>query len=154
MRAPTVTLTLIALAFAASAAEPLWKSELRQNRVERQGDKLVIDEYNLCTVTPRAGGEGMRIQARSYAEAPASLVSRDMFVTWVATLEAGVSAEYGRQGRTLNCKVIQKPIGEVDLETKLIMTDEGFQWEVANRRDGTTTRTTRSWDEVYPATVP
>lgn len=117
---------LIALACApAMAEEPRWKQELRRESVQRRADNLVIDEYSVCSVSKEGSTS---LQIRSYAEAPAKVVSRDSLVSWSTMLGTLVLSEITRSGARLDCKTIQKPIGEVDVEMRLTMTADGFQW--------------------------
>ncbi len=133
----------------AVAEGPRWKAELGRDLVQKHQGKLKIEEFSLCTITPQWGGEGKRLQFRSYAEAPADLVSREILVRWFADYEARVASKFEEQGR-LTCKTIGAPIGKVDLELTLLMTPEGLQWEMTDHQNGRQERVTRAWSEVYP----
>ena len=48
------------------------KEELSREIVRSERGTFKIEEFSLCTITPRWGGEGKRIQFRSSAQGPAN----------------------------------------------------------------------------------
>ena len=126
-----------------------WKEELSREIVRSERGTFKIEEFSLCTITPRWGGEGKRIQFRSSAQGPANLISRDFLVRSFADYEARVVSELSRDA-TMRCKTIDAAIGTVDVELNLLITSEGIQWEMTENSIGRQERTTRAWAEIYP----
>ncbi len=48
----------------------------------------------------------------------------------------------------LDCEMLDKPIGEVDLELTTIMTDEGLQVTVRDTATGQINRTSTTWADM------
>lgn len=138
----------LVLATCPAAAEPRWKTELRKDLVQVKDGKYVVDRYSVCSVA-NAPPETATFQTRAYAEAPVDLMNRDHVVAYVT--EANLLTVLGLTsgGAQVECRPAATPAAQVDLETRLLMTAEGMNWEIRNREGGSDT-TSVTWADVFP----
>ena len=132
--------------------EPRWKKQLTRTLVRSEGGRLIYEDRALCEITPRQDwpGQAQKLQIRSSGEAPSDgTISRDVFLTWITTLETQVLTALAGIG-SYSCEVLDALIGVPDLEVIMRMTHEGYQVEVTETRKGERSRITRTWAEVYP----
>jgi hypothetical protein len=129
---------LVAMPLVAEEAED-WKSELAREQVEIKSGKMVIEGYDLCKVGIA------NLQLRTYSEAPHNgSISRDNFF---ALTTASVLAYQAALGNA-ECKHIKAPIGAVDLELSIHMTEDGMKQEYRDHRTNTQSATTGLWSEL------
>ncbi len=62
---------------------------------------------------------------------------------------AGASNEGDPTANLPDCKPLESPIGKVDFEMRLTMTNDGFQMEVSDKGSNTSATSTSLWSEVY-----
>jgi len=147
MRSKIVVLCVLLIAVS-SFAQTDWQNLLKEDAVKIVGNKMVMESFYLLSFTDEEGNPSSA-QYRDYSEAPMTgFISRDNFVGVSSMLSTmfilGMMSEI-----SVNFEQIAEPIGEVDLEYKLIMASQGIQSQVINHNDGTTTRDTIKWETLF-----
>jgi hypothetical protein len=145
----------VLLSSAALAQGVDWRAEIGADMVQVVDGKMVYEDYEICGVA----GSGSRMQIKHYAEAPVGAgISRDFFISQAVALNAvviyGVMAEASGMGieafiEAFDCDPISAAIGTVDLELKLFMTADGFQYEVVDTGTGERERASATWAEAF-----
>ena len=150
---PLILAVLLLAAANASAEDFDWRAEMKQDLVTMEGGKMKTSKIEVCEIE----GTKKSIQMHWKGTAPASgLISRDYFVSTVSMLRTVFMAEMAHRSgvkptkalEKMDCTPRQEPIGKVDITVTMTMTNGGIQMEVATA-DGTTKRTTSTWDQVF-----
>jgi hypothetical protein len=133
------------------------RAVMLRDLVQIQDGRLVYDDLAICRLD-LSGKQGRKFQVHSRATAPEKgLVSRDFFVALVTRLETEIALGWAESGavmrpsaalRALRCESLEKPIGKVDVEITLTMTDEGIQLEYKDTAKGTVDRSSNTWNDV------
>jgi hypothetical protein len=140
------------------AQTPDWKTELGEDLVEIQGDKMMLEEYALIKLNVQ-GQETNNLQVKLYAEAPKDgIISRDNFVnltsmvTYMSLLEIYANAyqlSASEYFQAVDIEQIPNPIGTPDIELNLTATNAGLQIEFVSTADNQRRRVTQTWEEMY-----
>ena len=147
---------------ALAQSNPAAEARLRSEVVTEQDGKFTIDRFSICQLfrpEELGGGTTDPFQVKSHVEAPADgFISRDNFLTFSTEIIFQLRVNFAGdliQGLTpaqamaaLQCRPIEAPIGRVDLELDLYMTQDGVQvgiLETASRQIDTQTRT---WNQI------
>lgn len=139
---PWVLPGLLASAAPALAGDEAgWKSELAKDLVTIQGDRMVIEDYEVC----KAGDASLQWKTRSEAPNDGS-ISRDNFVALTTVVALEVQHALG----DAECREIDTPIGGVDIEVVVHMTGDGLRQAVTDHRSGETRSDTTLWRDVFP----
>ena len=127
-----------------------WQDQLTRTLVRTERGQFLYEDRALCEFKPKPGWPGAerKLQIRSSATAPANAVSRDTFLFFVATWEAQFLQQMTGTG-TRSCQLLNAPIGNIDLELIMTLTEEGFQLEVKNTQSGESNRSTQTWADYY-----
>jgi hypothetical protein len=147
---------------AALLGQPLaaqeWKQLLSKELVVVRDGKMVADEYDLVKINVD-GFQPVQLQLKVHAEAPAGGgISRDNFValtsaftmlTFLTVYAEAYQVPATQFLQAVDFTELAAPIGTPDVELNLFMTDEGLQFEWVNTADGTRSRSTMTWAEVY-----
>lgn len=128
-----------------SAAD--WKKELAGPLVRISGTTMVYEEFELCTIAPtQEGTEASSIQVRTRSEAPKdTFISRDNFVVITAAVSMAAVEQLGEP----ECKTLDTPIGQPDLEINIRMTESGMQVEYNDTTSGQKSRSTTLWQDLF-----
>lgn len=152
-------LVLVAVTYPA-AAQTDWRSEISEEYVALDDDKMTIDDVGLVKIE-LDGYEPASFHFKVHSEAPrAGIISRDSFVAMTSTmthllLTTLVADAYQVPASAflsgLSITDLQSIIGTADLELNLnlFMTDEGLQFEIVNTGTNQRSRVTQTWEEVY-----
>ena len=125
----------------ASGVQPSWQMELAKDWVSFEGGKMVIEQFEVCS-----RGE-ISTQTRIRSETlKGGIISRDNFVA----LTAGLIAAAHQQTPAAKCKSINQPIGPVDHEVTIYMTDHGMKIESYDRNTSARESNTLVWSDMYP----
>lgn len=116
-----------------------WQKELKKEIVKVSKGKMTITEYEVCKLGASS------IQIKTYSEAPSAIISRDNFVALTAVYSTELSSQIG----DLKCKDIDAPIGSVDVEILLYMTNQGIKMELQDRRTNTKNTETVLWSDIF-----
>lgn len=151
-------------AFGLLASSPVLAEDgrraLLRDVVQIEDGQLVYDDLAICQLN-LPGKQSPKFQVHSRATAPEKgLISRDRFVAWVTSFENEVALAWAESGavlrpsaalRALRCEPLEKPIGQVDVEVTMTMTDEGIQLEYKDTAKGTVVRSSNTWKELFPS---
>ena len=138
------------------------EARLRSDVVTQQGGNFTIDRFSICQLfRPAALGGGATdpFQVKSHVEAPADgFISRDNFLAYSTEIIFSLRVNFAAdlvQGLTpsqamaaLQCKPIEAPIGKVDLELNLYMTQDGVQVGILEAASGEGNTQTRTWNQM------
>ena len=117
-----------------------WKKELARELVSFKGGKMIIETYELCKIG------SSNLQVKTYSEAPRDgLISRDNFVAITVTSAWTYLSALG----DTECKDIDRPIGNVDLELAIHMTKEGMKQDFKDHRTNARQSQTVLWSELF-----
>lgn len=151
-------LLLVSCVSLVRAQTPDWETELGNDLVEIQGDKMVLEEYALLKLNIQ-GQQTNSVQVKLYAEAPKDgIVSRDNFINLTSTITYTSLLEIYAQAyqmsasdylEAVDIEQISNPIGTPDIEMNLRATDDGLQIEFVNTADNRRQRVTQTWAEIY-----
>ena len=137
-------LCIILLLCVSAFAQTDWQKMLKEDAVKIAGNKMVIEEYDLIKGVDEAG-DAVSYQIYIYSEAANSgFISRDNFIMYTAMIFLPLLMELGDDFETL-----EEPIGEVDFELKLYMTAQGIQVQFNNKNEGTSTKNTLKWADMF-----
>jgi len=116
-----------------------WQKELKQDLVKIVEGKLTITEYAVCRE------QDSSVQIRTYSEAPKGVVSRDNFVAFTVLYAASMLQTIGN----LECHDIDAPIGNVDVDILIYMTEQGIRLETRDSRTNLKNSETLLWSDVF-----
>lgn len=145
--------TSAAIAFVVAVLCPLnvlaqdWKKELSSPLVTISGSKMIYEGFDLCSVAPpQEGAETSSIQVKTRSEAPkGAFISRDYFVALTAAISIAIVEQLGDP----DCKTLDAPIGNPDLEINIHMTEGGMQVEYSDTTTGQKSRSTTRWQDLF-----
>lgn len=124
---------------------------LKQDLVTVVDGKLKVSRTEVCTIA----GAGRGMQLHWEAVAPKSLLSRDLFVSTVATYRAIFLADVlqfaeiraSQLFEKMTCTPHAKPAGKPDITVDITMTKAGVEAAVTTP-DGNTHRKTETWKQI------
>lgn len=125
--------------------------------------KMVSTEYGLLSF-PAVSNE--KRQIKLYAEVPAEgVISRDNFVAITTMLQTMILLQMAAEAHSqfaiasteflenldesFEFEELDEPIGRVDLEFNFYMNKGGLQIEIVNTINGSTNRSTVTWNEMF-----
>ena len=153
-----VTLVWPALLYCGEKSTKLeWEKMLKRDLVSVRSDKMIFQNYSLCKFGEKEGEKSIRLQVKTYGEAPAKgLISRDNFVsmnTELSTLfvmAAGAAASSPEKAiESFDCIDLEFSIGKPEIEVNLFVTKEGFKVEFVDNLNNKRSGETHTWVEVY-----
>ena len=101
--------------------------EMKDPYVKVIGNKFIIENYTLYTDKTNSNS----FQVKVKAEAPKDLIHRDHFVGLVSSSEMLVVSSLLNDAKidieNVKLRTLKKPIGQVNLEIRFILTKEGVQ---------------------------
>ena len=101
--------------------------DMKEPYVKVIGNKFIIENYTLYTDKTNSNS----FQVKVKAEAPKDLIHRDHFVGLVSSSEMLVVSSLLNDAKidieNVKLRTLKKPIGQVNLEIRFILTEEGVQ---------------------------
>jgi hypothetical protein len=133
-----------------------WKKTISEDQIEIKDGKMTSESFSLCKIGPPDGNR-KSMQIRDYVEAPVdSGLSRDFVVSFSTMMQTILLMGFAQASSgsafnldNLDCNEINAPIGTVDFEINIYMTGEGFQLAIKNNGDGSTSRESERWEDMF-----
>lgn len=122
--------------------------EMKAPYVKVIGNKFIIENYTLYTDKTNSNS----FQVKVKAEAPKDLIHRDHFVGLVSSSEMLVVSSLLNDAKidieNVKLRTLKKPIGQVNLEIRFILTKEGVQTSFIDA-NGEKIFVQTSWKEYF-----
>lgn len=123
--------------------------EMKEPYVKVIGNKFIIENYTLYTDKTNSNS----FQVKVKAEAPKDLIHRDHFVGLVSSSEMLVVSSLLNDAKidieNVKLKTLKKPIGQVNLEIRFILTEEGVQTSFIDANGENIFVHTSTWKEFF-----
>lgn len=123
--------------------------EMKDPYVKVIGNKFIIENYTLYTDKTNSNS----FQVKVKAEAPKDLIHRDHFVGLVSSSEMLVVSSLLNDAKidieNVKQRTLKKPIGQVNLEIRFILTEEGVQTSFIDANGEKIFVQTSTWKEFF-----
>ena len=123
--------------------------EMKDPYVKVIGNKFIIENYTLYTDKTNSNS----FQVKVKAEAPKDLIHRDHFVGLVSSSEILVVSSLLNDAKidieNVKLRTLKKPIGQVNLEIRFILTEEGVQTSFIDANGEKIFVHTSTWKEFF-----
>jgi len=123
--------------------------EMKDPYVKVIGNKFIIENYTLYTDKTNSNS----FQVKVKAEAPKDLIHRDHFVGLVSSSEMLVVSSLLNDAKidieNVKLRTLKKPIGQVNLEIRFILTEEGVQTSFIDANGEKIFVHTSTWKEFF-----
>ena len=123
--------------------------EMKEPYVKVIGNKFIIENYTLYTDKTNSNS----FQVKVKAEAPKDLIHRDHFVGLVSSSEMLVVSSLLNDAKidieNVKQRTLKKPIGQVNLEIRFILTEEGVQTSFIDANGEKIFVQTSTWKEFF-----
>jgi|GEM_PF-1241729 len=123
--------------------------EMKEPYVKVIGNKFIIENYTLYTDKTNSNS----FQVKVKAEAPKDLIHRDHFVGLVSSSEMLVVSSLLNDAKidieNVKLRTLKKPIGQVNLEIRFILTEEGVQTSFIDANGENIFVHTSTWKEFF-----
>ena len=123
--------------------------EMKEPYVKVIGNKFIIENYTLYTDKTNSNS----FQVKVKAEAPKDLIHRDHFVGLVSSSEMLVVSSLLNDAKidieNVKLRTLKKPIGQVNLEIRFILTEEGVQTSFIDANGEKIFVHTSTWKEFF-----
>ena len=123
--------------------------EMKDPYVKVIGNKFIIENYTLYTDKTNSNS----FQVKVKAEAPKDLIHRDHFVGLVSSSEMLVVSSLLNDAKidieNVKQRTLKKPIGQVNLEIRFILTEEGVQTSFIDANGENIFVHTSTWKEFF-----
>lgn len=123
--------------------------EMKDPYVKVIGNKFIIENYTLYTDKTNSNS----FQVKVKAEAPKDLIHRDHFVGLVSSSEMLVVSSLLNDAKidieNVKLRTLKKPIGQVNLEIRFILTEEGVQTSFIDANGENIFVHTSTWKEFF-----
>lgn len=123
--------------------------EMKEPYVKVIGNKFIIENYTLYTDKTNSNS----FQVKVKAEAPKDLIHRDHFVGLVSSSEMLVVSSLLNDAKidieNVKQRTLKKPIGQVNLEIRFILTEEGVQTSFIDANGENIFVHTSTWKEFF-----
>ena len=123
--------------------------EMKEPYVKVIGNKFIIENYTLYTDKTNSNS----FQVKVKAEAPKDLIHRDHFVGLVSSSEMLVVSSLLNDAKIdieiVKLRTLKKPIGQVNLEIRFILTEEGVQTSFIDANGENIFVHTSTWKEFF-----
>ena len=120
--------------------------EMKDPYVKVIGNKFIIENYTLYTDKTNSNS----FQVKVKAEAPKDLIHRDHFVGLVSSSEMLVVSSLLNDAKIyVKLRTLKNPIGQVNLEIRFILTEEGVQTSFIDANGENIFVHTSTWKEFF-----
>ena len=123
--------------------------EMKDPYVKVIGNKFIIENYTLYTDKTNSNS----FQVKVKAEAPKDLIHRDHFVGLVSSSEMLVVSSLLNDAKidieNVKLRTLKNPIGQVNLEIRFILTEEGVQTSFIDANGEKIFVHTSTWKEFF-----
>ena len=123
--------------------------EMKEPYVKVIGNKFIIENYTIYTDKTNSNS----FQVKVKAEAPKDLIHRDHFVGLVSSSEMLVVSSLLNDAKidieNVKQRTLKKPIGQVNLEIRFILTEEGVQTSFIDANGENIFVHTSTWKEFF-----
>jgi len=123
--------------------------EMKDPYVKVIGNKFIIENYTLYTDKTNSNS----FQVKVKAEAPKDLIHRDHFVGLVSSSEMLVVSSLLNDAKidieNVKLRTLKNPIGQVNLEIRFILTEEGVQTSFIDANGENIFVHTSTWKEFF-----
>ncbi len=132
-----------------------WQAYLQGSPFSSDGATHSYGEYIRCEAVEASQTQSV-MQLRYSAAAPASVMSRDNFVSMTTALnvmmEIGIASELGMTfeqfAERFSCTPVASPIGQVDAQIHYVFAAEGIQIQTLDGAGVVVEQSTVTWDSL------